>query len=55
MENQKTYLVTFVEQGDNGRYQEWTTLVSAESIEDAKAIAKVDNPYAEEMTATLFC
>ena len=53
MNNQKLYQVTFVQPDKTGKYQEFSTLVLANSEIEAKAFAMVENPRAEELIATL--
>ena len=53
MENQNLYKVSFVQADKTGKYQEYTITVFADNKEGALALAKIDNPFAEELIVTL--
>lgn len=55
MEIQHVYRVSFVQPDESGNYREYKVLVYADNEEDAKRIAKIDNPNAEEMIAIIYC
>ena len=55
MEIQHVYRGSFVQPDESGKYREYKVLVYADNEEDAKRIAKIDNPNAEEMIAIIYC